>query len=118
VNQPFGSKYAVESNIKTVNVYSLPDLSSQQLAALQAWQCVPIIEDRKSWFKIQLDDGVRGFVPKEYGIRTLRKESLPLPPSPDGKSTASVLGGIATFVGLMVLGAALAGGKQGVEDIS
>jgi len=103
--------------VKEVNVRVLPDYSATPIIALQPWQCVPIIEDRKGWFKVQLDDGVRGFAPEEYGIRTLQKESLPLPKSPSDKSGTSVLGGIATFVGLMALGTITSGIKQGLKDL-
>lgn len=101
--------------IKEVNIYTLPDESAEVIVALQAWQCVPIVEEREGWFKVQLDDGVRGFVPEKFGLRTLRKESLPLPKAPDDEPGSSVLGGIATFVGLMTLGAIVEGIKS-LED--
>jgi hypothetical protein len=113
------NSYGVKNKTKFsgVHVFTLPDSSSQIITTLQPSQCVPIIEERENWFKVQFDEGVRGFVDKKYGTRTLRKESLPLPQPLDNKSASSVFGGIATLAGLLVLGAAVAGFNEGLKDI-
>jgi Bacterial SH3 domain len=88
VSEPLGY-YRVDTETRfgrdrltAVNIRTMPDENAPVVTRLERWQCVAILEERPGWFKVQLDDGIRGFVPQQYGIRTLQKTSLPLPSSP------------------------------------
>lgn len=100
--------------LKSLPVTLLPSEDSETVATLEPWHCVPIVQGIREWFKVQLDDGVRGFVPVEYGIRTLRKDSLPLPKSPSER--ASILGGVVSLVGALAIGTFVAATREGLKE--
>lgn len=106
--------YGVRKNkTNVVEVRYVPDACSEAIMDINTYFRVPIVEEWDNWFKVQLPDGSLGFVPGEFGNRTITADSLVDRPN---DNSASVTSGLLKVAGLMVLGAIGGAVKESLRE--
>lgn len=101
VESHFGYYGVKKEKAKVGGVRYVPDIHSETMLDLNTFFRIPIVEEWDNWFKVQLPDGSLGFVPEEYGTRTIAAETLVDKPS---EGSGNALGGLLKVTGLLVLG--------------
>ena len=110
VKEPLGYARCVDSSFPADVICTQPDGTSEALYTLKTEDRLPIVGEREHTYKVQLPNGLRGWVNKGRVIRTISEDSLPVVQESSG--IVSAIGsavGIAALAGLAIVGSALAG---------
>lgn len=110
VEQPIGYARLIDPNYPANVTFMQPDNTTETIYTLKKDDRLPIVEEREHTFKVQLPNGLRGWVDKGRVIRTVATTSLP----PQESSGIASAVGLAATLGLAIVGGILS--KVAEED--
>lgn len=106
VKEPLGFVRQNYKKVKAEITVRQPNGKKEIIGSLQENERYPIVEEREDWFKIQMPNGLQGWVHKAYVLRTISPESVLVSQKPSSEF-ADIALGVAGLIAIGIIGGLL-----------